>query len=115
MRPTIWSWLMALLRQPVSSDNYRRFIESWRVAAGDSFLCDEGKVAAGMPTTPVSAGDLDPQKREHAQTACIQAGVKNGPLLDDCMLDVGIVGSDSAADVFVHAPPVKKVIKPSTH
>jgi hypothetical protein len=38
---------------------------------------------------------------------CMEAGVREGPLLDACILDVAVIGDKAAAEVYVNAlPPV---------
>ena len=57
----------------------------------------------------MSSDDLGPQERERVQGICRRAGIANATLLEDCMLDVSVLGS-SAADVFVNAPiPAKGI------
>lgn len=92
-------------------EEWSQYADSWRVGQGDEQLCD-GQITPGMPQKPIYAEDLPPQERERARAICVQAGVK-GNLLDDCMLDVSLLGSASSADVFVYAPPVKTIVKPS--
>ena len=48
---------------------------------------------------------LEPGIREKAQRVCTAAGVKPGPLLEACTLDVAVIGQDAAAKVFVDAIP----------
>ena len=38
------------------------------------------------------------------RAVCTAAGVKAGPLLEACTLDVAVIGQDAAAKVFVGAP-----------
>jgi hypothetical protein len=52
------------------------------------------------------------QQELAVEAICRRAGVKEGPLLDDCMLDVSVLNDNSAADVFVYAPTPVSVIKP---
>jgi hypothetical protein len=44
--------------------------------------------------------------RDHAQSVCLQAGVKQGPLLDACML------GDAAAERFAGAVPRSSLGRP---
>jgi hypothetical protein len=85
---------------------YNRYGESWRVARGESLLstCGDGKVESGNPRRPFYAKDLDPQVAERTRAVCTAAGVKAGPLLDACTLDVAVIGNDAAAKVFVGMP-----------
>jgi hypothetical protein len=101
-----------VLKRPPTFDEFRRYADSWRVDPADSLLCGGGKVQPGMPTQPIYAGDLPPQERERVRAICRRAGVKEGPHFDDCMLDVSLLGDDSAATVFVNAPVPISVIRP---
>jgi hypothetical protein len=101
-----------VLKKPVSGDQFHRYGESWRVAPADSIICGRGRVAAGMPTRQYYSDDLVPRERDRVRAICTAKGVKEGPLLDDCMLDVSLL-KNSAADAFVHAPVPKEVIRPS--
>ena len=57
----------------------------------------------GIPRKPFYASDLEPKVREKALAICTAAGVKPGPLLDACTLDVAVIGNEEAAKVFVRA------------
>lgn len=87
------------------ADLYGRYGESWRVS-GDSLLsaCGGDRVERGNPTKPFYARDLDPKVAERTRAVCTAAGVKPGPLLDACTLDVAVIGNDAAAKVFVDMP-----------
>jgi hypothetical protein len=100
------------LRPPIPWRSWARYADSWRVATSDSLLCHVGKVPPGMPQQQIYADSLKPQERERARAVCMRAGVRDQALLDDCTLDVSLLGKDSAADVFVYAPPARKVMKP---
>jgi hypothetical protein len=100
------------LRAPITWDTWRRYADSWRVAPKDSLLCHGGQVPPGMPQKPTTVEDLKPDEREKAEAICTRAGVSRGPLLNDCMLDVTLLGNPSAADVFVYAPKPKTVVMP---
>jgi hypothetical protein len=84
---------------------YHRYADSWRVAAGESMLsvCGGREIERGIPTRPFFANDLEPAVREHARGVCTAAGVKVGPLLEACTLDVAVIRQDGAAKVFVGA------------
>jgi hypothetical protein len=90
----------------VFDDLYRRFGDSWRVSDKESLLspCGTG-VTAGAPTRAFYASDLEPKLRQRAQASCANAGVKPGPLLDACVLDVAVLGTELAAAVFATMPP----------
>jgi hypothetical protein len=84
------------------ADLYHRYADSWRVPRGESLLSGCGKdLEPGIPSKPFYASDLEPQVREKALAICIAAGVQPGPLLDACTLDVAVIGSEEAANVFV--------------
>jgi len=99
----------AVLTNPFNFDDlYHRFADSWRVTEGDSLLsaCDAEKVIeVGIPKRPFYAKDLEPGIREKTQGVCAAAGVKPGPLLEACTLDVAVIGQDAAAKAFVDAIP----------
>jgi hypothetical protein len=63
----------------------------------------KGPIERGIPKVPFYAKDLEPNVREKALGVCNAAGVKPGPLLDACTLDVAVIGQDAAAKVFVGA------------
>jgi hypothetical protein len=98
---------------PISfSDLYNRFGASWRVTPSTSLLAPCNAVSAGNPSGPFFAGQLDPQVRQQAETACRNAGV---PLiwLETCTLDAAVVGAQ-AAPVFIGLePPVVNGNQPS--
>ncbi len=88
---------------------YHRYADSWRVRTEESMLnvCGDREVERGIPTAPFYARDLAPAVRQKARGVCTAAGVKPGPLLEACTLDVAVIGNDAAAQVFVNAnPPV---------
>jgi hypothetical protein len=90
-----------VLKIPFSFEEfYHRYGESWRVRPADSMLnvCGEAK-QSGLPSKPFYAKDLDPQIAKRVRTICSEAGIKPGPLLDACMIDVAFTGQKSAADV----------------
>src|SRR5207302_8998219 len=87
------------------ADLYQRYGESWRVTPRESLLstCGDGKIESGNPSRPFYAKDLEPSVHQRTRAVCIAAGVKEGPLLDACTLDVAVIGNDAAAKVFVGA------------
>ncbi|HEY1896501.1 MAG TPA: VWD domain-containing protein [Terracidiphilus sp.] len=96
-----------VLTNPFSfEDLYHRFGDSWRVPADDSLLsaCGQRSVEFGTPRKTFYAKDLDRTVYERTRSVCTAAGVKAGPLLDACTLDVAVIGNDSASLVFVNAP-----------
>lgn len=101
------------LHNPISWDTWRQYADGWRVKESDgSLLCHDGEVPPGMPPRQAEAEDLGSEQRAYARAVCMRAGVKDPILLNDCIVDVTLLGKDSAADVFVHAPPIKSVVRP---
>jgi hypothetical protein len=87
---------------------YHRYADSWRVSAEKSLLsvCNaDTEIEGRTPTHAFYAKDLEPALRESAQGVCTTAGVKAGPLLEACTLDVAVLGQDAAAKAFVNAIP----------
>ncbi len=101
-----------VLRQPISFEElYRRYGGSWRLPPEQSLLrCQE--VRPGIPARPFYANDLTPEQFAQARAICASAGVRAPAALDDCTLDVTVLGNRTAAGVFVHAPTPVVVIKP---
>jgi hypothetical protein len=96
-----------VLTNPFSFDDlYHRFGDSWRVPSDDPLLsaCGQRSVESGTPRTTFYAKDLDRTVSERTRAVCTAAGVKGGPLLDACTLDVAVIGNDAAALVFVNTP-----------
>ncbi len=90
-----------ILKIPFSFEEfYHRYGESWRVKPADSMLnvCGESRQSS-LPTKPFYAKDLDLQLAKRVQTICNKAGVKKGPLLEACMIDVAFTGRASAATI----------------
>jgi hypothetical protein len=98
-----------VLTNPFNFDQlYHRFADSWRVSARESMLsdCNDGKeIESGAPKRAFFANDLEAGVREKAGAVCTAAGVKAGPLLEACTLDVAVIGNDAAAKAFVDAIP----------
>lgn len=78
---------------------YRRYGESWRVKSGESMLNVCGETKSGVPTRTFYARDLDQELAKRVRAICVKAGVKEGPLLDACMIDVAFTGQRSAAKI----------------
>ncbi len=84
---------------------YSKYGASWRVPVKASLLNDCGrKVATGNPTNLMYAGNLDPKLARVAQATCAQAGVKVPALLDACTVDVAVLGTKAATQIFLHLP-----------
>jgi hypothetical protein len=90
-----------ILKAPFAFDEfYRRYGESWRVRPADSLLNACGDVReSSIPAKPFTPKDLEPQLAQRVRGICIEAGVKAGPLLDACMIDVAFTGDGAAAAV----------------
>jgi hypothetical protein len=104
-----------VLTNPFSFEElYHTYADSWRVASNESLLsvCGERNVERGIPQRPFYANNLEPSVSERTRAVCMAAGVKAGPLLDACTLDVAVIGDDKAAQVFVNAPQPLAVGKP---
>ena len=97
----------AVLRAPFPfPDLYHHYADSWTVPAEHSLLdaCGKRKIETGLPQRSFFAKDLPAKDYRTARRACQAAGVKIRPLLDACTLDVAVIGSESAAKVYVGAP-----------
>jgi len=71
------------------------------VPADQSMLSACGRdVVRGVPNKLFFAKDLESALAKRAQAVCTKAGVKEGPLLDACTLDVAVIGSSNAAKVY---------------
>lgn len=96
-----------VLTNPFKFDEfYHHYADSWRVGARTSLLsvCNgDAAVESRIPTQTFYARDLEPRVRERAVAVCNAAGVRPGPMLDACTLDVAVIGQDAAAQVFVGA------------
>jgi hypothetical protein len=94
-----------ILKTPFAFEEfYHRYGDSWRVKPTDSMLrvCGETR-QSGLPTKPFYAKDLDPQLAKRVQAICYKAGVREGPLLEVCMIDVAFTGKASAATIHAKA------------
>jgi hypothetical protein len=95
----------AVLTWPLSFGAlYQRYGDSWRVKAGESLLCSAERIESRNPDKPFYAKDLEPNVAQQARAVCTRAGVRKGPLLDACTLDVAVIGQVSAAKAYVRAP-----------
>jgi hypothetical protein len=76
------------------------------VPLNDSLLtaCGDGKIETRIPKQQFFAKDLDPETLKGALEVCLGAGVKRGPLLDACTLDVASIGDERATEAFVGMP-----------
>jgi hypothetical protein len=93
-----------VLKIPIPFEElYQKYGDSWRVPPEDSLVsvCGDGKIESGNPAGPFYANDLPKDVSEKARAICTAAGVKEGPLLDACTLDVAVIGNETAANVYV--------------
>lgn len=109
----------AVLTHPFAfEDLYHGFADSWRVPANRSLLsaCGNENVETGIPDGTFYANDLAPDLAKKTRGVCTAAGVKPGPLLEACTLDVAVIGDEQAAQVFVDArdPVVEGRILPGS-
>jgi hypothetical protein len=88
------------------TDLYHHYADSWTVPPEESLLdvCGDRKIEPGLPRSPFFAADLPLKDYATAQRVCEEAGVKSKALLDACTLDVAVIGSESAAKVYVGTP-----------
>ena len=104
-----------ILTRPVSfKDLYYRYGDSWRVPEKESLLsvCGDKTLEQRNPDQPFTSRNLDPKIYDSAQAVCFEAGVKEGPLLSACILDVAFFGRVSAANVFANVSPPAAVLVP---
>jgi hypothetical protein len=96
-----------VIQAPFGFDTfYGKYGNSWRVPIKESLLADCGqKVASGNPTNLMYASNLDPKLAQAARAVCERAGVKAPALLDACTVDVAVLGTKAAAQVYVNLPP----------
>lgn len=83
---------------------YDVFVNSWRIT-DETSLFDYGPDEStatytdlDFPPFPLTLDDLDPRDRAEAERICRDAGVTNGAVLDDCILDVATTGDPSYAE-----------------
>jgi hypothetical protein len=102
----------SVLNQPVSfTDLYGRYADSWRVPPNASLLCKGQNIPSGKPGAPIYANNLTQNQYNYAQGVCTAAGVKDPTLLEACILDVTVIGSDKAANAFVGLTPPVAVMR----
>ena len=95
-----------VLKNPFSFEElYHPYADSWRVNPSYSMLnvCGE-RVKPGAPDKPFFAKDLAPEVAKRAHAICAKTGVKEGPLLDACMIDVAVIGRATAAKIHAKTP-----------
>jgi hypothetical protein len=102
-----------VLKAPVSFTNlYDSYADGWRVRPNESLFTVESTIKAGIPDKIFYARQLNAQEYARARRICAAAGVKSQALLDACTLDNAVLNDMAAAEVFVHAPRPRDVIKP---
>jgi hypothetical protein len=97
-----------VLKTPFAFETlYGHFTQSWRVPPKESLLSACGKeVQRGVPKKPFFANDIEPQLAERNREICAQAGVKEGPFFDACIIDVAMLGPKAAKALAGRPPPV---------
>jgi hypothetical protein len=84
---------------------YQQYGDSWRVpTSNDTLLSDCGQVASGDPTNLMYANNLTPDQAEAAKAVCERTGVKAPALLDACTVDVAVLGTQAAAQIYLTLP-----------
>ena len=110
-----------VLSQPVSfEDFYHRYGASMSIKAEESLFGENRRIKPGVaagyvfqaPKRPYTVKNLPPREYKSARTACIRAGVKAGPVLDACTLDVAVLRSPAVAKLFAGAPTPTAVMQP---
>jgi von Willebrand factor type D domain len=91
-------------------DLYHGFADGWRVAQGKSLLATARETKVATPEKPLFASDLDEKTAARARATCAATGVVSPALLDDCMLDVAILGDETAAKVYSFRIPPRMVL-----
>ncbi|MBV1851251.1 hypothetical protein [Catellatospora tritici] len=86
------------------NDLYNVYGQSWRVPPTATLLAPcSGQIQTGNPSKPFFVNDLPPDLREQAQAVCVRAEIHQA-LLNNCTLDVAVLG-EKAAQVYVGAIP----------
>jgi hypothetical protein len=90
---------------------YGHYGQSWQVAPKASLLSDCGRAEkAAPPKAPFFVRDLPRENIQKYQTVCTRAGVKEGPLLDACTIDVAVIGPNAVASYRTRIAPVPVVV-----
>jgi hypothetical protein len=95
----------AVLTAPFQfSDFYSQYGDSWRVPSEQDLLsaCSTTFISTD-PTVNYEASSLPTAEYQSAQATCDNAGVKVPALLDACILDVAVLGTE-AASVYQSLP-----------
>ncbi|KJC45001.1 hypothetical protein UP09_15405 [Bradyrhizobium sp. LTSP885] len=99
------------IKGPVTKLALDNFIESWRVETNESLFSEKGRPTPSGAVAALTTEQLDKAKAEQARKTCVERGVKETTALDDCILDVAVMGKPELADAFVFAPKPKQVIQ----
>ena len=89
----------------------QNFVQSWSVAPKESLFGAEGRPTPSGPVEALTTGKLDKNKAAQARKTCIAKGVREETALDDCILDVSVMGKPEAADAFIFAAKPKQVVR----
>jgi RHS repeat-associated protein len=82
---------------------YGQFGKSWRILPGESlfdYLPGESTATftrLDIPSSAVTSSSLAASVRTNAEAVCRAVGVQSEPLLDDCVVDVGVTGDSAFA------------------
>ena len=88
------------------NDLYNVYGQSWRVLPTDNLLAACGsQTATGNPTSWFFVNNLTPEVRTQAQGVCTAAQVPQA-WLNNCTLDVAVLGTQAAQVYVGAAPPV---------
>ncbi len=98
------------LRGTITTAALGNFVESWRVEPRESLFSEEGRPRPTGAVAGLTVKRLDPAKAEQARKLCVEKGVKDKTLLDDCILDVSVTGKPELAESFVFTPKPKMVV-----
>jgi len=98
----------AVLAKPFAYEAlYGHYAQSWRVSGKASILsaCGES-VRAGVPKAPFFVENLPRELAQRNRAICAEAGIKEGPLQDACIIDVAMLGAGAAKPFVGRRPPV---------
>jgi hypothetical protein len=98
----------AILRSPFPFEQlYGHYRQSWEVSLKDSILSDCGKAGeAGPPKEPFFVRDLPRDKVQQYRAICTRSGLREGPLLDACTIDVAMLGPSAVEAYRTRTAPV---------
>jgi hypothetical protein len=86
-------------------DFYAHYGDSWRVDPKESLLNACGEVTElSNPAKPFTVRDLPGDIAQGARAACLKAGLEDESQIEDCMIDVAVIGDTGAALVYVGLP-----------